>query len=195
MARIRSIKPELRRDLTVASWPRDARYAWVLLWGYLDDAGRGVDDLRLLTADLFPLDRDVSEKKLDAWLYLMTQPGPGDPEGPLCRYVVGDVRYLHAINWRHQRINRPSPSLNPPCPLHDGSLNPHGVVTEGSSLSRVPADQGSREQGEKNPPNPPETGGNLHQPTNPRALGTNPRGPKAASATEAWLASKTGTDA
>jgi hypothetical protein len=42
------------------------------------------------------------------------------------------------------------------------------------------------------PPNPPETGG--HKPTNPRALGTNPRGPKPPSAADLWLASKTGTE-
>ena len=43
MARIRSIKPELRTSLTVATWPREARYFWVLLWGYLDDHGYGLD--------------------------------------------------------------------------------------------------------------------------------------------------------
>ena len=41
MARIRSIKPELRTSLTAAEWPREVRYFWVLLWGYLDDHGYG----------------------------------------------------------------------------------------------------------------------------------------------------------
>lgn len=141
MARIRSIKPELRIDQTVAQWPREARYAWVLLFGYLDDAGRGRDDLRLLVADLFPLDPDVTQKKLDAWLTQMTRPTPFSDIPPLCRYEVAGVRYLHATKWtRHQRINRPSGSKLPPCPEHDkpgtasrsGSVNGSGTTHGGA---------------------------------------------------------------
>lgn len=113
MARIRTVKPELRTSLTVASWPREARYAWVLLWGYLDDAGRGVYDTRLLVADLFPLDRDVTERKLAGWVQLW------EKDGAVCRYTVDGREYLHAVQWkRHQRINRPTPSRIPPCPAH-----------------------------------------------------------------------------
>ena len=122
MARIRSVKPELRKSLTVAAWPREVRYAWVLLWGYMDDHGRGIDDLRLLVADLFPLDRDVTERKLDNWLNLMAEkPECGDDEDPpLCRYEVGGRRWLHAVKWTsHQRVSHPGPSRVPPCPIHD----------------------------------------------------------------------------
>src|SRR5213083_716855 len=99
MARIRSIKPELRKSLTVAAWPREVRYAWVLLWGYLDDNGRGRDDIRLLVADLFPLDRDVTERKLDNWLNIMCEKPQHDPEEPpaLCRYEARGQRWMHAI--------------------------------------------------------------------------------------------------
>lgn len=129
MARIRSIKPELRTDLTVGSWPIGARYAWVLLIGYLDDDGRGRDDLRLLVADLFPLDRDVTERKLDGWLQVMATETVLDHPAPLCRYEVEGKRYLHATRWaQHQRINRARPSRIPPCPTHekpddDGTTN------------------------------------------------------------------------
>jgi len=122
VARIRSIKPELRKSHTVASWKREVRYAWVLLWGYMDDYGRGEDDIRLLVADLFPLDRDVTEKKLDGWLDIMAQKpeaDPGEPP-PLCRYEVRGRRYLHAIKWTsHQRVSHPGPSRIPACPIHD----------------------------------------------------------------------------
>lgn len=121
MARIRSIKPEVRTSLTVAAWPREVRYAWVLLWGYLDDYGRGIDDLRLLVADMFPLDRDVTEKKLDRWLGLFCEK-PDDPDKPppLCRYEVTGRQYLHAVNWReHQKPAHPTPSRHPPCPTHE----------------------------------------------------------------------------
>lgn len=163
MARIRSVKPELRRDLTVAEWPRDCRYAWVLLWGYLDDHGRGLDDLRLLTADLFPLDRDVTERKLDAWLRLMATPSThGD--APLCRYTIGGRRFLHAPKWnRSQRVSHPQDSKIPPCPVHesnrsgDGTTpdlfgNHSGTVPDPFQTSRAPEDlgvKGARDLGVK----------------------------------------------
>ena len=123
MARIRSIKPELRVSLTVAEWPREVRYTWVLLWGYLDDYGRGVDDIRLLAADLFPLDRDVTERKLNGWLSRMTvQPADLDKPPPLCRYQLAGRSYLHAVNWKeHQKPQHPTPSRIPPCPHHETS--------------------------------------------------------------------------
>lgn len=122
MARIRSIKPELRKSLTAAAWPREVRYTWVLLWGYLDDFGRGRDDIRLLVADLFPLDRDVTERKLDNWLNLMCEKPQHDPEAPpaLCRYEARGQRWLHAVKWSsHQRVSHPYDSGIPHCPVHE----------------------------------------------------------------------------
>lgn len=122
MARIRSIKPEVRRSLTVAAWPREVRLAWVYLWGYLDDKGRGVDDMRLIVAELFPLDRDVTERKMERWIALMAEKPEHDPfeAPPLCRYEVGGRYYLHAVKWHeHQKINRPQPSRLPACPIHE----------------------------------------------------------------------------
>jgi hypothetical protein len=157
MARIRSVKPELRTSLTVAAWPREVRYAWVLLWGYLDDHGRGRDDIRLIVADLFPLDRDVTEKKMGRWLDLWAN---GD-DPVICRYETAGQTFLHAIKWTsHQRPSHPSDSRIPPCPTHE----PHaktsgaarealaknsGAVPESLLASRVRAEQGagSREQG------------------------------------------------
>lgn len=122
MARIRSIKPEVRKSLTVASWPREVRLAWVYLWGYLDDKGRGVDDMRLVVAELFPLDRDVTEKKMESWVCKMAEQPAHDPDEPaaLCRYEVKGRNYIHATKWTtHQKINRPQPSRVPPCPIHE----------------------------------------------------------------------------
>lgn len=123
MARIRSIKPEVRKSLTVAAWPREVRLAWVYLWGYLDDHGRGVDDMRLVLAECFPLDRDVNEKKMERWIALMAEkPEDGDDDGkpPLCRYSVGGRNYLHAVKWTtHQRVSHPQDSRIPTCPIHE----------------------------------------------------------------------------
>ena len=122
MARIRSIKPEVRKSRTVAEWPREVRLAWVYLWGYLDDKGRGLDDARLVVAECFPLDRDVTDRKMNGWLELMATTKVGEDDiPPLCRYEVGGRRYLHATKWKnHQRINKPQPSHLPACPIHGG---------------------------------------------------------------------------
>jgi hypothetical protein len=122
VARIRSIKPELRKSLTVAEWPREVRYAWVLLWGYLDNYGYGVDDIRLLVSDLFPLDRDVTETKLNKWLAMMSEKPRHDPEEEpaLCRFEARGRRYLHAVKWaNHQRVAHPGDRLSPSCPIHE----------------------------------------------------------------------------
>jgi hypothetical protein len=160
MARIRAVKPEVRRSLTVSQWPPIVRLAWIYLWGYLDDEGRGVDDMRLIVAELFPLDRNVTEKKMDSWLQLMASTTSAeDDEPPVCRYEAGGRRYLHAPKWAvHQRINRPQPSRLPPCPFHEHSVNDsvndsRSGSVNGSLPSRAPADQGKeriRDQGSGN---------------------------------------------
>lgn len=169
MARIRSIKPDMRRSLTVCSWPYPVRWTFVGLPGYMDDYGRGIDDARLIKAELYPLDDDMTPKKIENHLRQISE------NGPLCRYEVDGRRYLHLTSWdEHQKPNRPTESRIPKCPIHEkngpdahvhvtedsvtphgglteSSVSQHGVVTEGSSLSRAPAEQvkgaGSREQG------------------------------------------------
>jgi hypothetical protein len=111
MARIRSIKPELRTSITVTAWPMDVRYFFVLLWGYLDDYGRGVDDELLIASDCFPRDRNVTPDVVDGWLELMAD------AGPICRYEVDGRHYLHCPSWsEHQRPQHPAKPRIPPCP-------------------------------------------------------------------------------
>lgn len=130
MARIRSVKPELRTSLTAAEWPRDVRYLWVLLWGYLDDHGRGVDDARLVKADCLPLDDDVTRDTMEDWVGMITA------SGSLCRYVVDGRHYMHAPDWtKHQRPQHPKDSVIPPCPRCSNgarSGSSHEVVTKPS---------------------------------------------------------------
>jgi hypothetical protein len=114
VARIRSVKPELRTSLVVGEWPMEVRYFWVLLWGYLDDHGRGVDDPRLVRADCFPLDEGLTSKTVDDWLSMIAN------AGPLCRYEVDGKRYIHCRNWtEHQRPSHPADSKIPPCSEHE----------------------------------------------------------------------------
>jgi hypothetical protein len=130
MARIRSVKPELRTSLTVAEWPREVRYAWVLLWGYLDDHGRGVDDARLVKADCLPLDDDITAAVMDAWLEMFAA------AGSLCRYTVGNRRFMHIPEWgEHQKPQHPKPTQIPPCPKCSGgepSGSPHEDLMKSS---------------------------------------------------------------
>lgn len=120
MARIRSVKPELRTSDLVASWPIEARYFFVLLWGYLDDKGRGLDSPKRIVGDCFPHDERITPGRVDGWLKLMTHGLQKDDPGPICRYEVKGRRYLHSVNWsEHQRPNRPTPSRLPPCPIHE----------------------------------------------------------------------------
>lgn len=130
MARIRSVKPELRTSQLVASWPVEVRYFWVLFWGYLDDYGRGIDSPKTIAGDCFPWDEKISARTVNGWLALMTHKVDGEP-GPVCRYAVDGKRYVHAVNWKeHQKPNRPTASRIPQCPTHERLTEP---ITEDDS--------------------------------------------------------------
>jgi hypothetical protein len=116
LARMRSIKPEMFRSFTVSGWPVAVRWTFAGLLTYLDDEGRGADDGRLVKAEVYPLDDDMTARKVEQHLSTVAE------GGPLCRYEVGGRRYLHITSWdEHQKINRPTKSRIPPCPLHEGS--------------------------------------------------------------------------
>jgi hypothetical protein len=150
VARIRTVKPDIRRSLRVSSWPYAVRWTFVGLPGYLDDAGRGLDDTRLIKSELYPLDDDMTAKKVDQHLDVIAG------QGPLCRYEVDGGRYLHITSWReHQRINRPTPSRIPPCPLHESSVSPHVPLTDGSPPERKGKEQG-KEGSASRPSAPPQ---------------------------------------
>lgn len=120
MARKRMVSPELLTSVPVASMPINSRYAFVALWMYFDDAGRGKDHPDLIRAHTWPLDPVYNSRKVKADLDRMEE------RGLICRYNVDGVAYLHSPSWvEHQSINRPTPSRFPPCPVHepDGGLS------------------------------------------------------------------------
>ena len=117
--RIRTIKPEMFRSSTVTSWPVDVRWTFAGLFCYCDDEGRGRDDSFLIKADIWPRDRRVTEAKINDWLALIAATAGDDGTSPLCRYEVEGVHYLHLTKPGHQKINRPSKSKIPQCPLHE----------------------------------------------------------------------------
>jgi hypothetical protein len=114
MARIRSVKPGFRTSLTVTSWPRDVRLFFALLWGYCDDYGRGVDEPRLIKADCFPLDDDITAATVDEWLDLMAK------TDTVRRYRVGGRRFLWIPDWsEHQKPQHPKASEHPAWEMAD----------------------------------------------------------------------------
>ena len=122
MARIRTIKPSIFSSETVCDWPIPVRWTFAGLFTYLDDAGRGRDEPRLIKAELYPLDDAMTARKVEQHIDVIAK------TGPLCRYVIDGTAYLHVTSWaEHQRINRPTASRIPPCPWHEpdaqGSLN------------------------------------------------------------------------
>jgi hypothetical protein len=128
VARIRTIKPAFFRSQEMADLPPTTRLTYIGLWTYVDDAGVGVDDVRLVKADLWPLEDDYETSDVELDLALLAN------AGHILRYEVAGRRYLAVLAWKeHQRINRPSKSSLPlpPC-LTEPSVNPHGALTEGS---------------------------------------------------------------
>lgn len=116
MARKRMVDSKLAASLTVAQLPPAARYGWVLLWSYLDDYGRGVDDARLIKAACWPLDDKYTAAKVEADLKRYAE------LDLVCRYYNSAVpgRFLHAPNWtEYQKVQHPAKSPIPVCPLHD----------------------------------------------------------------------------
>lgn len=132
MARIRTIKPGFFRSLTVTELPKPTRLTWIGLWTYVDDAGRGVDDARLIKAELWPLDDDYPAKKVEKDLQLL------EANGSIRRYVVEGRKYLCIREWHHQRIDKPTPTLlpeppaNEPAPLPADSGRIPGALQEAS---------------------------------------------------------------
>lgn len=146
MPRIRAIKPDFFKSVALSGLPVTARLTFAGLWCYCDDDGRGVDDPRLVKAEVWPLDDNISVKKVDLMLQKLAD------AWHIHRYTQGGRSYFHVINWNeHQRINRPRPSRLPACPTcvqviesqrgeeswrtHDtiteDSVNDHGALTVG----------------------------------------------------------------
>lgn len=108
MAKTRMLKHDLRTSEKVASWPIDLRYFWVLLWGYVDDHGKGKDNPLLVKADTFPLDPDITADVVDAWLWDLAE------AGVVARYTVAGVDFLAVVNWsEHQKPPHPTKDVLP----------------------------------------------------------------------------------
>lgn len=140
--RIRSIKPEFWRSDDISALPWETRLLFIGLWSYVDDNGVGRDDERIIRAELFALDEDLTESSLrvHAGLKLL------HTRRLIDRYTVDGKPYLHIRTWsRHQKINRPSPGRYPLPTSDDASFQE--PLTEDSLSNQRPPSPGAGEQG------------------------------------------------
>jgi len=146
MARIRSIKPEFFTSETLAKVSISARLTFIGLWTYVDDNGVGVDNDRLISAALYPLEDDPLEtlRRVSEDLRQLST------VNVISRYVVDGRKYVFISNWvEHQKISHPGkPRFPRPAgdwrnPLSSSNEKSSGDSPEGLRQSSVL----SREQG------------------------------------------------
>lgn len=104
MARIRSIKPEFFTSLDIACLTIPARLLFIGLWTYVDDQGRGLDEVRLIKAAIFPLDDALTTKAIEKLMVELATCGR------IHRYQDDGQNVFQIDNWTHQKIDRPRDS-------------------------------------------------------------------------------------
>jgi len=94
------LRASMRTSEKVNGWPIPLRYFWSQLWGYCDDHGRGRYDPRLIVADTFPIDDDVTAQTVGRWMQAL------EIAGVIELYEVAGKRYFECVNWpEHQEIS------------------------------------------------------------------------------------------
>lgn len=139
MARIRSLKPDAFKSESLSRVPRGTRWTFAGLWTYVDDAGRGKDNARLIWAALYPLDPEIEVDDVEHDLTLLVR------IGAVIRYVADGARYLAIPAFdKHQAAayRRSESHLPPPSPqdlalfctqAHEESCNPDSLESQEES--------------------------------------------------------------
>lgn len=169
MPRIRTIKPEFWKSEAIATHSFRARLTFIGLWTYVDDNGVGIDNPKLIQAELFPLEEDPREALANVREDLARL----HAAGRIVRYTVGGKAYLSIVNWReHQKIDKPGKARHPE-PDHDEAVHlssENAVADSGAAPSttdvresvarpsRLEQGTGNREEGSGNREVPPAAG-------------------------------------
>lgn len=120
MARIRSIKPEFWHDEKLAPLPPITRLVYLGLISQADDAGRLVDNVRLIDGLLFPETEESSRESLETLARL----------GRILRYTsASGQRLIQVVGWdKHQKVQKPSAYVLPaPTDADCSGDSPEGV--------------------------------------------------------------------
>lgn len=161
--RIRSFKPEIfqSEDITALTFP--ARWTFMGLIAYVDDAGRGRADPRLIKAAIYPIDDGINSSDISKWIEEL------EKRSLVCLYWVGEVGYLHVVNFaRHQKINRPTPSKIMSCfrPQHGVRMNDdRWVQLQDGTIHDIPPQGGHPEESIEHNPRSYGTHGGLTEPS------------------------------
>lgn len=112
MARIRSAKPDFWTDPVMCSLSREIRFTFKGLWEVAaDDFGRFLADPRVIKGQVWPLDDDITLKKLERFIETLAE------KGRIVLYVKDGVRYGYLPKWfKHQKVSHPTPSRFPDPP-------------------------------------------------------------------------------
>lgn len=175
MARIRSIKPDFFTSEKIAALPLSARLTFIGLWTHADDNGVAVDNVRLITAAIWPLE----DNPLEALTRTSGDLQRLSEAGLIVRYEGDGRALLFITGWdEHQKVSHPGkPRFPRPSPEEiEASIanaytmtceeaetpETHGSVSGDSPEAHEKVHEtlvpeqgaGSREQG-NNPPTPP----------------------------------------
>lgn len=130
--RIRSVRPEFWRSLSLARVSRDARLLCIGLFSEADDDGFAQDDPRLAKTAAFPFDDDLTTADVERLLSDLAA------TETLCRYEVDGERFLHFPKWTdYQRVEKPTRTVRPPCPVHSGGLAPVVPISPAAQPVRI----------------------------------------------------------
>lgn len=138
MPRIRTVKPEFWADEKISLFDPTTRLVFLGLICMADDAGRLVDNVKLLDGQIFPSTDDTCRAALDILA----------SNGRVLRYQSpSGQRLLQITNWgKHQRVDNPSkhnlpapPTLVPQQPAVP-SADANGASSNGGHPSRIPRD-------------------------------------------------------
>jgi hypothetical protein len=166
VARIRSIKPEFFTSEAIAALPLSARLTFIGLWTYVDDNGVGLDNELLITAAIWPLERD----NLETLSRTREDLASLSRDGLVSRYRDSRKSYVYVTSWdEHQKVDHPRKPRYPrpgevtdtiPLASQNGHVD-HTLATDSrQTRESVAPEQGSgiRDQGSGNPPRPPSGG-------------------------------------
>jgi hypothetical protein len=94
-----------------------------------------VDNAKVIAADCYPLDDDVTPQMMKDWLGLY------EAAGSTCHYEFEGKRYLHVLNWSdHQKPQHPSKARIVPCPTHERGAHKKWLDVRSAEHARVSGD-------------------------------------------------------
>ena len=134
MGKIRSSKAEFWTDPKMGNLPREVRFTFKGIWEVMaDDEGRFLADPRLIKGQVWPLDDDITVKKVRNYLRTLTE------DRRIVLYSVDGASFGHIPSWsKHQKISHPTASKLPAPPSLSDSNFRNGAGNGPTKNGNVP---------------------------------------------------------